>query len=119
MTHATTNQSPLAALKSLRSQVNTLIPENAGVSNLWTHLGWNQTASDHYLAAQKLGIDIRPLLAPVFSEVVSLVVDGYYMPANYSWEDILHGDIPEFAGETPKKVVLSVIDYAIRQYLDS
>ena len=101
-------------LYALRNQVMTMIPDDAVVSNLWTGLGWDQEASDQYLNALRLGIDLRPLLAPVFSELVSLVVDEYYTEYGYSWTDILHGDVPEFAGETPKKVVLAVINYAIK-----
>jgi len=97
-----------------------MIPDSATATSLWSYLGWDEEASRHYKLAKAYGVDIRPILAPVFNEVVSLVADADVKECpklRTSWDDILSGQVPAFKAETPKKTVLSVINYALRQQL--
>lgn len=106
-------------LAALKSTVSILVPEAAEAQSIWLYLGWDLDASKAYaIAKEEEGIDIRPLIAPEFSDIVSIVVDAAYgfpyAPSLYSWEDILNGEVPAFAGKSPKLRMLSVIDCALR-----
>lgn len=105
-------------LAALKSTVNLLVPENADADGIWLFLGWDQESSNAYaIAKEEEGMDIRPMIAPEFSDIVSIVVDGAFgfpYPGEYTWDAILNGKTSAFAGKTPKARMLSVIDCALR-----
>lgn len=109
----------LNKLCNLRTNVLKMVPDTATSDNIWESLGWDQEAHRHYTIARDYGIDLRPILAPLFSDVVSLVVDGLYVPKGHNWDTILDGQDPDFKGLNPKQRLMSVFDYILSAHLDS
>lgn len=106
-------------ISGLRANIESLIPDSASADNIWTFFGWDEEKSNDYMIAKAYGIDLRPVIAPVFSDVVSLVIDGVYIEKGHTWDEILNGQDPEFVGITPKARMLSVVDHIISQSLHS
>lgn len=109
-------------LKQLRTAVTERIPPQARLGDIWTYLGWDHDASVAYPLAKARGIDLRPLLAPDFADIVSILVDGSfgfpYGGRKFSWIKVLKGQVPVFAGDSPKARLLAVIDCAHKALLN-
>lgn len=110
-------------LSALKISVLDLIPDTADLESIWGYLGWDSDCAATYPLAKAYGLDLRPLMAPLFSDVVSIVVDGAYgfpyNPKDFTWFDILNGQVTNFKGKNPKERMLSVIDCVLKNSLHS
>lgn len=109
----------LDSICNLRANFINMVPDNATEDNIWEFLGWDEDCSKSYLIAKQYGIDLRPIIAPIFSDVVSLITNTYIDSKPHSWEDILQGNDLTFQGDTPKKRVLSVINKCARNFMNA
>jgi hypothetical protein len=111
----------IEVLSYLMNTVNDQIPADATTENIWEYLGWGVDESAAYAAARQYGIDLRPLLAPAFADIVSIVVDGAFgfpfEPGEFNWTGILSGEVIYFTGDNPKERLLAVIECAVRAWM--
>jgi hypothetical protein len=94
----------MADLLKIRQEILDRIPDDATADNVWSFLGWDSDASKHYQIARQHGVDLRPILAPIFAQLVDLPLPLY---------DILHNLDPVFHGSTVKDRLLTGIDSLI------
>lgn len=123
ITNDRTRRESLERLKFLEEYVEDFVPSSACNLTIWGHLGWKPEFDAAYAVIKDYGLDLRPLLAPEFADIVAIVVDGEFnfpFPGlTFNWADILTGRVPFFNGENAKQRLLSLLRFTQRECLDS
>ena len=105
-------------LEKLRNFIQKNVPVTATPEEVPACLGWTDEDSEMYSKLKQYGIDWR-LKAPMFADLVSVVVDGHYMPKGHDLTSILEGTDSEFVGTCPQARILSVLDSLLFARLDA